>query len=58
MSGGSFVRQIFLTATGHLVWNLQPGGGLIGFGISPEITASIRFDVGSGSGTAEIKAFV
>lgn len=41
---------------GQRVWNLQPEGGFTGLGISPLITTSMRFEVGSGSGTAFISA--
>jgi len=40
------------------VWKRHPGGGLMGLGISPLITMSPRLSVGSGTGTASIKALV
>lgn len=40
------------------MWNLHPDGGFTGLGISPLMTVSTRFAVGSGTGTASINAFV
>ena len=57
MSGGSFLRQISMT-WGHRVLNLHPGGGLIALGTSPCIVTLMRLAVGSGTGTAAIRASV
>jgi hypothetical protein len=47
-------------AYGQRVWNAHPEGELIGEGTSPSSTMRLREDSisGSGTGTAEINAFV
>ncbi len=40
------------------MWNLHPGGGLTALGTSPLITTSVLRAVGSGTGTAAIRASV
>ena len=47
-------------AKGHLVWNGHPGGAFRGLGISPvsSILLLALTALGSGTGTAEISAFV
>src|SRR5690242_20156939 len=45
-------------ASGHLVWNLHPEGGLTGLGISPCNTILSLRAVGSGIGIADINALV
>lgn len=48
----------FFAGQGHLVRNLQPEGGLEGEGRSPVRMMRSLFRVGSGTGIADIRAFV
>ena len=47
----------FEIASGHLVWNLHPFGGLIGLGTSPFKIILFFLIFGSGIGIADNKAF-
>lgn len=47
-----------LSAYGHLGWNLQPFGGLIGLGISPLGIMRSNFTLGSGTGIEDSSARV
>ena len=57
LSMGSSLRQASVALT-HLGWNLQPGGGLMGVGTSPPMMARAFSSLGSGTGTAVMRAMV
>ena len=50
--------QQFACAIGQRGWKRQPLGGLAGLGTSPSRMIRFRARVGSGTGIAEISAFV
>jgi hypothetical protein len=55
--GGTILEHSSI-ATGHRGWKRQPGGTLIGLGVSPcKINLSLRRR-GFGTGMTDIKAFV